>query len=109
AHENGVATPFGIAGAQSRGVMMVSAKDEIYRDMIIGLHQRPGDLRVNICKAKALNNIRSATKSISESVTVPMEVNLDMAVEYIQQADELVEVTPTKIRMTKNAQMAGKK
>ncbi|CBJ31815.1 PBipA, plastid GTPase BipA/TypA [Ectocarpus siliculosus] len=108
AHENGVATPFGIAGAQSRGVMMVSAKDEIYRDMIIGLHQRPGDLRVNICKAKALNNIRSATKSISESVTVPMEVNLDMAVEYIQ-ADELVEVTPTKIRMTKNAQMAGKK
>ena len=50
AHENGVATPFGIAGAQSRGVMMVSAKDEIYRDMIIGLHQRPGDLRVNICK-----------------------------------------------------------
>ncbi|CAM9373213.1 unnamed protein product [Ectocarpus sp. 4 AP-2014] len=108
AHENGVATPFGIAGAQSRGVMMVSAKDEIYRDMIIGLHQRPGDLRVNICKAKALNNIRSATKSISESVMVPMEVNLDMAVEYIQQADELVEVTPTKIRMTKNAQMAGK-
>lgn len=50
AHENGVATPFGITGAQSRGVMMVSPKDEIYRDMIIGLHQRPGDLRVNICK-----------------------------------------------------------
>lgn len=35
-------------------------------------------------QAKALNNIRSATKSISESVMVPMEVNLDMAVEYIQ-------------------------
>lgn len=52
AHESGVATPFGIAGAQSRGVMMVSAKDEIYRDMIIGLHQRPGDLRVNICKVR---------------------------------------------------------
>lgn len=50
AHENGVATPFGITGAQSRGVMMVAPKDEIYRDMIIGLHQRPGDLRVNICK-----------------------------------------------------------
>eukprot|EP00903_Cladosiphon_okamuranus_P013278 g12379.t1 len=107
AHENGVATPFGIAGAQSRGIMMISAKDDIYRDMIVGLHQRPGDLRVNVCKAKALNNIRSATKSISESVMVPMEVNLDMAVEYIQ-ADELVEVTPTKIRMTKNSQMAGK-
>lgn len=108
AHENGVATPFGIVGAQGRGVMMVSPKDEIYRDMIIGMHQRPGDLRVNICKAKALNNIRSATKSISEGIQASMEVNLDMAVEYIQ-ADELVEVTPSKIRMTKNAQMAGKK
>lgn len=52
AHENGVATPFGIAGAQSRGIMMVSAKEDIYRDMIIGLHQRPGDLRVNICKVR---------------------------------------------------------
>lgn len=108
AHENGVATPFGIVGAQGRGVMMVSPKDEIYRDMIIGMHQRPGDLRVNICKAKALNNIRSATKSITEGIQASMEVNLDMAVEYIQ-ADELVEVTPSKIRMTKNSQMAGKK
>lgn len=35
-------------------------------------------------QAKALNNIRSATKSISDSVMVPIEVNLDMAVEYIQ-------------------------
>lgn len=52
AHENGVATPFGITGAQSRGVMMVSPKDDIYRDMIVGLHQRPGDLRVNICKVR---------------------------------------------------------
>lgn len=50
AHENGVATPFGITGAQSRGVMMIAPKDEIYRDMIIGLHQRPGDLRLNVCK-----------------------------------------------------------
>lgn len=43
------------------------------------------ELRViGAAQAKALNNIRSATKSISDSVMVPMEVNLDMAVEYIQ-------------------------
>lgn len=59
AHENGVATPFGIAGAQSRGIMMVSAKDDIYRDMIVGLHQRPGDLRVNICKVRTCVESRS--------------------------------------------------
>ncbi|CAM9287420.1 unnamed protein product [Ascophyllum nodosum] len=103
AHEDGVATPFGITGAQSRGAMMVAPKDNIYRDMIVGIHQRPGDLRVNVCKAKALNNIRSATKSIAEGIQVPLEVDLDMAVEYIQ-ADELVEVTPAKIRMTKKTQ-----
>ncbi|CAM9435967.1 unnamed protein product, partial [Discosporangium mesarthrocarpum] len=108
AHEDGSATTHGIVGAQSRGMMMVSPKDEIYRDMIIGLHQRPGDLRVNVCKMKALNNIRSATKTISDGLVPPVEVNLDMAIEYIQ-ADELVEVTPTKIRMTKNPDMIGKK
>lgn len=54
AHEDGFATPFGITGAQSRGVLMVSPKDDIYRDMIVGMHQRPGDLRVNICKVRTL-------------------------------------------------------
>lgn len=41
-------------------------------------------LRLSRYQAKALNNIRSATKSISEAIQTPMEVNLDMAVEYIQ-------------------------
>ncbi|CAM9280524.1 unnamed protein product [Choristocarpus tenellus] len=108
AHEDGPATSFGIIGAQPRGMLMVSPKDDIYRDMIVGLHQRPGDLRVNVCKQKALNNIRSATKSISEGLVPPIEVNLDFAVEYIQN-DELVEVTPTKIRMAKNPEMLKKR
>lgn len=50
AHEDGTATPFGITGAQSRGSMIIGPKDNIYRDMIVGIHQRPGDLRVNVCK-----------------------------------------------------------
>ena len=47
AHEQGVSNPFGIASAQDRGRMFINSKDEVYRDMIIGIHQRPGDLHVS--------------------------------------------------------------
>jgi predicted membrane GTPase involved in stress response len=42
----GTANPFGIAAAQERGRMFIQNKDDVYRDMIIGVHQRPGDLHV---------------------------------------------------------------
>jgi GTP-binding protein len=101
AFEGGVANPFGISGAQDRGRMFVSPKDEVFKDMIIGIHQRPGDLAVNICKTKALTNMRSAGADDKAGVIPPEELNLDIAVEYIGE-DELVEVTPTKVRMMKH-------
>lgn len=94
-------TLFGISGAQDRGRMFIDTKDEIYKDMIIGVHQRPGDLAVNVCKTKALTNMRAAGSDDKSSVIPPLELNLDIAVEYIQE-DELVEVTPTKVRMCKH-------
>ena len=65
--------------------------------MIIGVHQRPGDLAVNVCKTKALTNMRAAGNDDNVKVVPPLELNLDIAVEYIQE-DELVEVTPTMVR-----------
>jgi GTP-binding protein len=59
AHSNGEATTFGIMGAQDRGDLFISPKAKVYEDMIVGVHQRPGDLAVNVCREKALNNIRS--------------------------------------------------
>ena len=59
AHSNGEATPFGIMGAQDRGDLFISAKTKVYEDMIVGVHQRPGDLAVNVCREKALTNMRS--------------------------------------------------
>jgi hypothetical protein len=44
----GTANPFGIAAAQERGRMFIQNKDDVYRDMIIGVHQRPGDLHVRL-------------------------------------------------------------
>jgi GTP-binding protein len=101
AFEDGVANSFGIAGAQERGRLFIGPKDEVYKDMIIGVHQRPGDLAVNVCKMKQLTNMRAAGSDDTIKLTPPMELNLDIAVEYIQD-DELVEVTPTKIRMMKH-------
>ena len=44
-----MSNPFGIAGAQDRGRMFINSKDEVFKDMIIGVHQRPGDLAVSLC------------------------------------------------------------
>ena len=74
----------------------------------VGIHQRPGDLAVNVCKTKALTNMRSATKGITVGITAPIEMSMDACVEYIA-SDEILEVTPTKFRMAKNPDMAGKK
>jgi GTP-binding protein len=103
AFEDGVANPFGIQNAQERGRMFIAPKEEVYKDMIIGVHQRPGDLQVNVCKTKALTNMRASGSDDTVKITPPMELNLDIAVEYIQE-DELVEVTPSKVRMLKHPQ-----
>ncbi|GMI54713.1 hypothetical protein ScalyP_jg8715 [Parmales sp. scaly parma] len=101
AFSDGKATPFGLAGAQDRGKMFASAGVEVYKGMIVGVHQRPGDLEVNIVKAKALTNMRSAGKDNYVGITTALELTLDSAVEYIAQ-DEILEVTPTLLRMAKN-------
>jgi GTP-binding protein len=100
AFEDGVATSNGLLGAQDRGQLFATPKTVVYKDMVVGVHQRPGDLRVNVCKQKQLTNMRSATKGIVEGLTPPLELTLDSAVEYISQ-EELVEVTPESIRMAK--------
>mmetsp|Transcript_49361 Transcript_49361/g.72145 ORF Transcript_49361/g.72145 Transcript_49361/m.72145 type:complete len:625 (-) Transcript_49361:259-2133(-) len=107
AYEGGTATTNGLLMAQNRGSLFVDAKTDVYKGMIVGTNLRPGDLDVNVCKTKALNNIRSATKETTAGLVPPLELTLDSAVEYIQ-ADELVEVTPSKLRMLKNPDLDAK-
>ncbi len=61
----------------------------------------PNFLQVNVCKMKQLTNMRAAGSDDTTKLVPPLELNLDIAVEYIAE-DELVEVTPTKIRMLKH-------
>lgn len=88
--------------------MFIKPGDECYKGMIVGIHQRPGDLEVNVCKTKQLTNMRSANKAIATGIVAPVEMSLDACVEYLA-ADEILEVTPSLFRMAKNPAMAGKK
>lgn len=108
AFQEGEVTSFGCEGAQDRGRLFVKSQDEVYKGMIIGIHQRPGDLDVNVCKTKQLTNMRSANKGITVGVTAPVDMSLDACVEYIA-VDELLEVTPTAFRMAKNPELWPKK
>jgi len=107
AFAEGPVTTFGIEGAQTRGKMMIKAGDDVYSGMIVGMHQRPGDLEVNVCKMKALTNMRSANKGITTGIVAPVELSLDACVEYLA-ADEIMEITPSLFRMAKNPEMQKK-
>merc|ERR1719183_3478028 len=89
--------PYAGVSAQERGLMMIEPKIDVYRDMIVGIHQRPGDLRVNVCKTKQLTNMRSSGSDNTVKVVPPVEVTLESAVEYIA-TDEVIEVTPGELR-----------
>jgi len=108
AFSDGQANTFGIENAQSRGNMFVRVGDDVYKNMIIGIHQRPGDLEVNICKTKQLTNMRASGSDKKVGVITAIEMSLDSCVEYIA-ADEILEVTPSLFRMSKNPDMSQKR
>jgi GTP-binding protein len=68
--------------------------------MVVGEHQRPGDLEVNVCKRKQLDNMRKAFRDIDNRLTPPRAMSLDEKIEYLAD-DELLEVTPESLRIRK--------
>ena len=99
--ETGTATPFSIMKTQDRGAFFTSPGDEVYEDQIVGVHAKTGDLKVNICKAKQLTNMRSSGADEKSTCTPAMQLTLEDAVEYVVNG-EFVEVTPDAIRMGKH-------
>ena len=80
--------------------MFCKPGDKVYAGQVIGIHQRNGDLKVNVCKAKALTNMRASGKDNTAVLDTPKDMSLDDAIEYIV-GDELVEVTPESVRIRK--------
>jgi GTP-binding protein len=100
AWETGAATAYAIRNAEERGILFIEPGTEVYEGMVIGQHQRPGDLNVNIAKKKQLTNVRAARAEILVSLTPARKMSLDECIEYIAE-DELLEVTPAAIRIRK--------
>lgn len=100
AHEAGDASTYGIVNAQDRGNLFIKPGDPIYRGQVVGQNARVEDMRINVCKTKNLTNMRSKGEGVSTSVKAPMTMDLEDALEYIDDS-ELVEVTPKSIRIRK--------
>ena len=98
--DDGQAVAYALWKLQERGRMFVAPGEALYEGMIIGIHSRDNDLVVNPVREKKLTNVRSSGKDDAILLTPPIELTLEKAVEFIAD-DELVEITPTSIRLRK--------
>ena len=96
----GPSTTYAIFNLQSRGRIMISPGDEVYEGMVVGLHSRDNDLIVNVCRTKQLTNVRASGTDDNMILTPPLKFTLEQAMGLITD-DELIEITPKKIRIRK--------
>lgn len=96
----GKSLAYALFNLQDRGRLFIGPNTEVYEGMIVGLHSRDNDLVVNPTKAKQLTNVRASGSDENILLTPPVEHSLEQAMEFIAD-DELVEVTPSHIRLRK--------
>ena len=100
AQEEGVTTPYALNNIQERAQMFVTPGVKVYEGMIVGQNSRNEDMIVNPCKAKHVSNMRAAGSDDAVKLSPARVFSLEEALEWIND-DELVEVTPTDIRLRK--------
>lgn len=98
--ENGSAVPYALFFIQDRGTLFINPGDPVYNGLIIGEHSKDNDLEVNPTKEKHLSNMRASGKDENIRLSPPRVITLEQALSYIND-DELVEVTPSAIRLRK--------
>lgn len=100
AFEAGEAITYGLYNAQERGILFIGPGEKVYAGMIIGQNGRGEDIELNVCKKKQLTNTRSSSADEALRLTPPKVLSLEQALEFID-TDELLEVTPTALRIRK--------
>ena len=100
ANGSGKVLGYALMNLQERGRLFSKPGDEVYEGQIVGIHARDNDLTVNPLKAKQLTNIRASGKDDAVMLTPPIRLTLEQALEFIED-DELVEITPSAIRLRK--------
>ncbi len=98
--EDGESVAFALWKLQERGKMFIGANAKVYEGMIIGINNRDSDMTVNPIREKKLTNVRSSGKDDAIDLVTPLNLSLERAIEFISD-DELVEITPTSIRLRK--------
>jgi GTP-binding protein len=98
----GRATGYAIDHLQARGTFFVRPGDPVYEGQVIGEHVRENDLDVNVTKEKRLTNMRASTADEGIRLAPPRLMSLEQCLEWIRD-DELLEVTPTSLRLRKRA------
>tara|TARA_Y100000031_G_scaffold77340_1_gene85003 strand:- start:29375 stop:31192 length:1818 start_codon:yes stop_codon:yes gene_type:complete len=99
-NDQGKAVAYALFNLQDRGTMFVEHQTPVYRGMIIGENARDNDLEVNVLKGKQLTNVRASGTDDAVKLTPPRKMSLEDMMSYIN-ADELLEVTPTSLRLRK--------
>ena len=96
----GVATAYALYNLQERGEIFIDPAVPVYEGMIIGENARASDMDVNVTKEKKQTNMRASSADEAIRLIPPRRLGLEQAIEFIND-DELVEVTPTSIRLRK--------
>lgn len=97
---SGKTLAYALFSLQERGRLFIEPNVDVYEGQIMGLHSRGNDLVVNPTKGKQLTNVRASGTDEAVILTPPVLHSLEQALEFIDE-DELVEVTPTSIRLRK--------
>ncbi len=100
AFETGEAVTYGLFNAQERGQLFIGAGAKVYSGMVIGMSGKSEDIEVNVCKTKHLTNTRTSSSDEALRLVPPKVMSLEQAIDFID-TDELLEVTPTTLRIRK--------
>jgi len=96
----GKSVAYAIFNLQKSGKFFLGHGEDIYEGMVVGINTRGKDLVINVMKGKQLTNVRASGTDEAVTLTPPINLDLEQALEFIDD-DELVEVTPHKIRIRK--------
>jgi GTP-binding protein len=108
ADRSGTSTTYALFHLQPRGILFIRDNTHVFEGMIIGENSRENDLDVNVTKEKKLTNMRASNADDALQLIPPKIMNLEQAIEFIKE-DELVEVTPTSIRLRKRILEANRR
>lgn len=100
AFEAGEAVTYGLFNAQERGTLFIGPGEKVYSGMVVGQHGKPEDVEINVCKKKQLTNTRASGSDDALKLTPKRVLSLEQSLEFID-TDELLEVTPTSLRIRK--------